>query len=161
MMIDEDYELKPISGWKAPLILRIIFGILTVALAVGACLCFVSAQRYKNAEEYSGLILSAGEVRSETGADDDRTYVQRDTIAVDMGESGYTAVEIDAEASRESRLPKVGETVTLTLTKNADGEYLWNLGTKQDMVFGMTIMTIGLACGAVFSAVMLGLSFRK
>ena len=87
--------------------------------------------------------------------------MQRDTVAVDMGESGYTAVEIDAEASRESRLPKVGETVTLTLTKNADGEYLWNLGTKQDMVFGMTIMTIGLACGAVFSAVMLGLSFRK
>ncbi len=85
----------------------------------------------------------------------------RKTPSRSTWENEYRSVEIEAKANEESALPKVGDTVTLTVTKDAHGKDIWELATRQDLASNRTIITNVLACCAVFSAVVFGLSFRK
>lgn len=158
-MTEYDGEIKPDGKEKKQMLLQKIllafFTLLFAAFTVGYGFML---RDYKNAEQYTGRVISVGTSFIDTGTDG---YEQKDVIEVDAGARGLLKVEAEAKSGREESLPKVGDTVSVILTKDVHGGDIWNVGTVEGAIIKSKIfLAVGIGCTILF-AVMFILSFQK
>lgn len=131
------------NNHKNIILQRILLAFFTLLFA-GAALVFVNmVQDLKSAEQYTGTVFI------DTGTDG---YSQTDVIEAEAGSRGPLKVKAEAKSGREDRLPKPGDTVSLTLTKDTYGGDIWKIGTTKEAITNSTIFLItSIGCTVLFA----------